>query len=125
MRPVLSRSCFPVRETPVNFVAVARQQFLYLRRIEVQAVYHVPEIGFLVTVTALRFKPVGVDAVVVGKHLHPDGNVIRVPYQVFHYVRIVPAVNLVPDCILMFIEKASTSCSSKSLNTKHSSFSFP
>ena len=84
---------------------MARQQFLYLRRIEVQAVYHVPEIGFLVTVTALRFKPVGVDAVVVGKHLHPDWNVIRVPYQVFHYVRIVPAVNLVPDCILMFIEK--------------------
>mgnify|MGYP000307394902 FL=1 len=30
----------------------------------------------------------GVDAVIVGKHLHTDRNVVRVPYQFLHHVRI-------------------------------------
>ena len=94
-----------VRETPVSPVAVFCQNFLYPRRIEVKAVHHVPEVGFLVPVTALRFKPVGIDAVIVGKHFHTDGDVIRMPYQFLHHVRIVAAVNLVTDFIFVFIEE--------------------
>ena len=81
------------------------QDFLYSRRIEVQAVHHVPEIGLLVPVTALRFKPVGVDAVIVGKHLHPDGDVVRMHYQLLYHIRIISAVNLVTDFIFVLIEE--------------------
>ena len=83
-----------------------RQEFFHFRRIEVQAVYHVPEIGFIVAIAALRFKPVGVDAVVVGKHLDTDRYIIGVSYQFFQHTGIVTAVNFIAYFILMLIEKS-------------------
>ena len=47
----------------------------------------------------------GIDTVVVGQHLHPDGYVIRMPYQFRYHVRVVAAVYFLPNFILVFSEK--------------------
>ena len=56
---------FFVGEPAKYRVAFLHQHFLHFGWIEVQRVYHIPEIGFLVPVSFLRFQPVGIDAVVV------------------------------------------------------------
>ena len=56
---------FFVGEPAIYRVAFLHQHFLHFGWIEVQRVYHIPEIGFLVPVSFLRFQPVGIDAVVV------------------------------------------------------------
>ena len=96
---------FFVGETAVHRVAFLHQHLLHLGGIEVQRVYHIPEIGFLVPVAFLRFQPVGIDAVVVGQHLDTHGDVIRVFEKFFQRVRVVSVIDFFPDFVFVFFKE--------------------
>ena len=96
---------FFVGKPAIYRVAFLHQHFLHFGWIEVQRVYHIPEIGFLVPVSFLRFQPVGIDAIVAGQHLDTHGDVIRVFEKFFQRVRVVSVIDFFPDFVFVFFKE--------------------